>query len=89
MNKYNRYHKRYLSLHDINNYNTKPEIFRLFGLRFFFYSDEHLPIHIHVKNGDGEAKFEIATDHIILKQSFGMKSKDLKMAEDLILQHQD
>ncbi len=21
-----------------------PEIFRIFGLRFFFYSDEHLPI---------------------------------------------
>ncbi len=66
-----------------------PEIFRLFGLRFFFYSDEHLPIHVHVKNGAGEAKFEIAADKIILKQSVGMKSKDLKMAEDLIFQHQD
>jgi len=66
-----------------------PEIFRLFGLRFFFYSDEHLPVHVHVKNGDGEAKFEIASDGIILKQSWGMKSKDLKMAENLILQHQD
>ena len=66
-----------------------PEIFRLFGLRFFFYSDEHLPVHVHVKNGDGEAKFEIATDGILLKQSWGMKSKDLKMAENLILQHQD
>ena len=66
-----------------------PEIFRIFGLRFFFYSDEHLPIHVHVKNGDGEAKFEIESDGIILKQSWGMKSKDLKMAENLILQHQD
>lgn len=51
-----------------------PEIFRIFGFRFFFYSDEHLPIHVHVKNGDGEAKFEIATEQIILKQSFGMKT---------------
>jgi len=66
-----------------------PEIFRIFGLRFFFYSDEHLPIHVHVKNGDGEAKFEIASDGIILKQSWGMKSKDLKIAVSLILQHQD
>ena len=66
-----------------------PEIFRIFGLRFFFYSDEHLPIHVHVKKGDGEAKFEIATDKIILKESWGMKSKDLKMAENLILQLQD
>ena len=66
-----------------------PEIFRIFGLRFFFYSDEHLPIHVHVKNGVGEAKFEIANDEIILKQSFGMKSKDLKMAENLIIEHKD
>ena len=63
--------------------------FEFYIVAFFFYSDEHLPIHVHVKNGAGEAKFEIATDKIILKQSFGMKSKDLKMAEDLILQHQD
>jgi len=76
-------------LYVIKKHITMPEIFRLFGLRFFFYSDEHLPIHVHVKNGAGEAKFEIAKDKIILKQSFGMKSKDLKMAEDLILQHQD
>ena len=56
-----------------------PEIFRIYGLRFFFYSDEHLPIHVHVKNGDGEAKFEIANDGIILKQNWGIKSKDLKI----------
>lgn len=66
-----------------------PEIFRLFGLRFFFYSDDHLPIHVHVRNGAGEAKFEISTDQIILIQSFGMKSKDLKMAENLILQNKE
>jgi len=65
------------------------EIFRIFGFRFFFYSDEHLPIHVHVRNGEGEAKFEIAIDRIILKQSFGMKSKDLKMAENLIIKHRD
>jgi hypothetical protein len=31
----------------------------IFGLRFFFYSNEHLLIQIHVKNGDGEAKFDV------------------------------
>ena len=66
-----------------------PEIFKIFGFRFFFYSDEHLPIHVHVRNGEGDAKFKIAIDRIILKQSFGMKSKDLKMAENLIIQHRD
>ena len=25
-----------------------PTLFELFGMRFFFYSLEHLPIHVHV-----------------------------------------
>ncbi len=35
------------------------EIFRFMGIRFFFFSNEHLPIHIHVKNSDGTAKFPL------------------------------
>ena len=27
------------------------------GFRFFFYSNEHLPMHIHIEKGDGTAKF--------------------------------
>ncbi len=34
-----------------------PEVFRELGFRFYFYSDDHLQIHIHVSYGDGEAKF--------------------------------
>lgn len=26
-----------------------PEIFRIFGLKFYFFSREHEPIHVHVK----------------------------------------
>ncbi|MBE6243946.1 MAG: DUF4160 domain-containing protein [Bacteroidales bacterium] len=26
-----------------------PTILFLFGLRFFFYSEEHLPVHVHVE----------------------------------------
>lgn len=26
-----------------------PEILRIFGMRFYFYSREHEPIHVHVK----------------------------------------
>ena len=36
-----------------------PTVFSVFGLRFFFYSNEHRPIHIHVRNADGEAKFDV------------------------------
>ena len=34
-----------------------PTLLTIFGLRFFFYSDEHAPIHVHVENSDGRAKF--------------------------------
>ncbi len=44
-----------------------PEIFRFFGIRFFFYSKEHLPIHIHISNADGEAKFTINPVQLIDK----------------------
>lgn len=29
----------------------------IFGIRFFFYSREHEPIHVHVEHADGKAKF--------------------------------
>jgi len=59
-----------------------PEIFRMFGMKFFFYSLEHLPIHIHVRNGDGTAKFEI--NPVKLIESHGIKPKDLVLAEALV-----
>ncbi|MGB0788697.1 MAG: DUF4160 domain-containing protein [Marinirhabdus sp.] len=29
-----------------------PTVLRLRGYRFFFYSNEHLPIHVHVENSE-------------------------------------
>ena len=59
-----------------------PELFRMFGMRFFFYMNEHLPIHIHVRNADGEARFEVELVKLI--ESKGIKPKDLVLAEALI-----
>jgi len=56
-------------------------------MRFFFYSNEHLPIHVYVKNGDGEAKFEV--ENIRMISNRGMKNKDLKLAEAIIWENQD
>ena len=33
-----------------------PTLLTIFGLRFWFYSDDHSPIHVHVENNDGRAK---------------------------------
>jgi hypothetical protein len=64
-----------------------PELFRMFGMRFFFYSLEHLPIHIHVRNADGEAKFELEPVKLIFSR--GMKPKDLVLAEALVSERRD
>ncbi len=64
-----------------------PTLFIIFGLRFYFYSNEHLPIHIHVKNGDGEAKFE--DDRVKLVDNKGLKRKDISLAESLIEENKE
>jgi len=34
-----------------------PKIYEYFGLVFLFYSNDHKPVHVHVKNGEKETKF--------------------------------
>ena len=38
-----------------------PTVLRIDGFRFFFFSDEHLPLHIHVEKGDGYMRIELET----------------------------
>lgn len=59
-----------------------PTILLAFGLRFYFYSDEHMPIHVHVENADGRAKFSLEPNIELVKNE-GMKPKDLKKAMTL------
>lgn len=35
-----------------------PEIYRIFGFKIRFYSDDHEPIHVHIVGHDGAARFE-------------------------------
>ena len=66
-----------------------PEILRMFGIRFFFYSREHEPIHVHVKNADGKAKFDILPEGVILVTNEGMKPKDIKAAEMVLEENKE
>ena len=61
----------------------------MFGIRFFFYSREHEPIHVHIKNADGRAKFMILPDKIVLSESNGIKPKDLKLAESILEENKE
>ncbi|MEI6211878.1 MAG: DUF4160 domain-containing protein [bacterium] len=59
-----------------------PKVFEQDGYRFFFYSNEHRPIHVHVRHGDGEAVFEVE-EGIDLRESQNMKMGELSKAQQL------
>ena len=64
-----------------------PKIFEKDGYQFFFYSNEHKPIHIHVRYGGGEAVFTVE-DIVELRESYGLKVKSLARAQELAEEHQ-
>ncbi len=63
-----------------------PNIFERDGYRFFFYSNEHRPIHVHVRRGGGEAVFNVE-ELVELRESHGLKVHELARAEELALEH--
>jgi hypothetical protein len=64
-----------------------PTLFIFFGIRFYFFSNEHLPIHVHIENGDGNAKIEVETLKVI--KNSGIKSKDIYLAISIIEENKD
>ena len=63
-----------------------PKVFEQDGYRFFFYSNDHRPIHIHVRYGSGEAVFEVE-EAVQLLESQGLKVRELAKAEELATEH--
>lgn len=63
-----------------------PNVFQKDGYRFFFYSNDHEPIHIHVRKGSGEAVFNVAGE-VDLQESQGLKVKELARAQELAEAH--
>ena len=39
-----------------------PKLIEYFGLIFYFYSNEHLPVHVHVSHAEYETIFELFFD---------------------------
>ena len=59
-----------------------PTIFRYEGYRFYFYSNEHLPTHIHVEKGDGYARVVLET--LEVTDCYKLNSKELKKVVKLV-----
>ena len=64
-----------------------PKIFEKDGYLFFFYSNEHTPIHVHVRYGGGEAVF-VVEGLVELRESYGLKVKELARAQGLAEEYQ-
>lgn len=68
-----------------------PELLRLFGLRFLFFSNDHDPLHVHVYKGKGpkaqNAKFTLFP--VALVENNGLSASEIKMAEAVIEENKD
>lgn len=58
-----------------------PTLLNINGFKFFFYANEHEPMHIHVTKGEAFAKIEL--DNLRVIQSY-IKAKDLKKALEIV-----
>ena len=65
-----------------------PVIFEKDGYKFFFYSNEHEPVHVHVRHGGGEAVFEVENG-AELRGSQNMKMIELRKALKLVRENRD
>ena len=61
-----------------------PQVFDKDGYSFFFYSNDHTPI--HVRRDDGEAVFVVEPE-VDLRESVGFNVRELSRAEELIHDH--
>lgn len=72
-----------------------PKIFEYFGFIFYFYSNEHEPIHVHVMHGGKESIFDLIIINGELievrtrekKGAEPMSEKDKKTAEEFICKY--
>lgn len=65
-----------------------PTLLNIFGLRFYFYLDEHLPIHVHISNGGQKAKIALEPEVGII-YNHGLKEKEIKKALDTCRTYKD
>ena len=65
-----------------------PKIFEKDGFSFFFYMNEHVPVHVHVRKQGKLAKFEIVNGGAV--PVFGKLSKsDMAKAEEFATENSE
>jgi len=60
-----------------------PKVLEVNGYRFYIYTDDHLPVHVHVWKGGSEAKIVLIPE-ILIKDNYGFKAKELRQVIHII-----
>lgn len=64
-----------------------PTVIKIDGFRFFFYSNEHLPKHIHIEKAEKTVKFNL--EFIELVKSSRFSASELKEIRNLVQENQE
>ena len=59
-----------------------PTVLRVDGYRFFFFSDEHEPKHIHIEKADCYIRFELTT--LKVTDSYNISQKEINKVLKLV-----
>lgn len=65
-----------------------PTVLLIFGIRFYFFPNDHEPIHIHIEYQGKTAKIQVVPE-IQLIENNGLKSQVIKKAMDAVSHYQD
>lgn len=64
-----------------------PTVLRINGYRFFFFSDEHLPQHIHIEKAGSYVRIELAT--LKVTDSYKISSKEINKLIKLVEENKE
>jgi len=65
-----------------------PTVFKYKNYRFLFFSREEKRIHIHVTSPEGEAKFWIGQE-VVLVKNYGFTARQIREIQKVIEAHKD
>ncbi len=64
-----------------------PTVLRMDGYRFFFFSDEHLPEHIHIEKAECYVRMELET--LRVTESYRCNPKEINKLRSLVEKHRE
>jgi len=64
-----------------------PTVLRINGYRFFFFSDEHMPQHIHIEKADSYVR--IVLDTLEVTDSYKISKKEIGKLVKLVEENQE